>query len=232
MIELPLVFMAGLLGSAHCIGMCGPIALALAGRAKSSRQNLLGQFAFTLGRLFTYGVLGAAAGFGGWRLAREATQLTYAAAGLAIVAGLLLIHQGLRAAGILPQVFRRAAPSCMASDLLRSLLRMQGVQGVFLAGIFTGFIPCGLVYGFLALAAATTSLGQGTATMVAFGLGTAPVMIATGYSGSFLSVLVRRHVFRVAAWCVVVTGLLSLVRGVSYFPWYGAESVGSCPFCH
>ena len=231
MIELPLILIAGLLGSAHCIGMCGPFAIALAGGATSARHNLARQFAFTLGRLFTYGVLGAAAGFGGWRLAQATTQLTYTAAGLAIVAGLMLIYQGLRTAGVLPRVYRGTGSLCLASDFLRAMLRNPGLQGVFIAGLVTGLIPCGLVYGFLALAAAKTSLVQGAAVMIAFGLGTAPVMTATGYGGSLLPVLVRRHVFQVAAWCVVLAGLLSIVRGVGYLPWYGADSMTACPFC-
>ena len=230
MLELSLILMAGLLGSAHCIGMCGPFAIALSGRAKSWRHNLVRQLAFTLGRLFTYAVLGAVAGFGGWRLAQATTQLTYCAAALAIAAGSLLIYQGLRTAGVLPRTFQNAGSICLASDFLRAMLRNPALHGVFIAGLFTGFIPCGLVYGFLALAAAKASLVQGAALMVAFGLGTAPAMLATGYSGSLLPVLVRRHMFQVAAWCVVLTGMISIIRGVGYLPWYGADST-ACPFC-
>lgn len=232
MLELPLIFVAGLLGSAHCIGMCGPFALALASGCTGWRQHLARQATYTLGRIFTYSVLGAGAGFGGMRLARQSSQLAYVGAGLAILAGLFLIYQGLLSAGVLRRKFAGSSQMCLASDFFRAMMRTPGPLGVFTAGLVTGLIPCGLVYGFLALAAATTDLWMGAALMFAFGLGTAPVMIATGCGGSLLSALARHHVFRVAAWCVVLTGVLSIARGVGYLPLHGAERPAGCPFCH
>ena len=71
MIELPLVFVAGILGTAHCLGMCGPFALAIGAGASGWRGALGRQFAYTAGRVFTYGVLGAIAGYGGARLTQS-----------------------------------------------------------------------------------------------------------------------------------------------------------------
>ena len=70
MIELPLLFTAGILGSTHCLGMCGPFALAIGSQAPGWKSNLLRQLVYSAGRIFTYASLGAMAGFGGWRLGR------------------------------------------------------------------------------------------------------------------------------------------------------------------
>jgi sulfite exporter TauE/SafE len=232
MYELPLVFVAGLTGSAHCIGMCGPIAIALAGGSRSWRHNLGRQFVYTLGRAFTYSVLGALAGFGGWRLARLAPMLTHTGAVLAILAGVVLVYQGLESAGVLPKRYFGSVQPCLASDFLRSMLRLPGLRGVFLAGLFTGLIPCGLVYGFLALAVATANPWHGAGLMIAFGLGTAPAMLGVGCGGSLLSVLARRHVLQLAAWCVVLAGVISIARGTGYLPLHGADASAGCPLCH
>ncbi len=77
----------------------------------------------------------------------------------------------------------------------------------------TGLLPCGLVYGFLALACSTASLPRGAATMAAFGLGTVPLMVLTGTGASLVSMVTRRRLLRFAAWCVVLTGIVSLARG-------------------
>ena len=88
MIEWPLLIMAGMLGSSHCVGMCGGFALTLGGSARSPWNNLGRQAAYTAGRLFTYSTLGALAGFVGWRLTKLVPSGVHVAAVLAIVAGL------------------------------------------------------------------------------------------------------------------------------------------------
>jgi hypothetical protein len=95
----------------------------------------------------------------------------------------------------------------------------------------TGFLPCGLVYGFLTLASSSASVVHGLLTMVAFGAGTAPIMILTGVGGSLLSHSSRRHMLRVSAVCVLVTGLISLGRGVMFVQFPGSAALESCPFC-
>jgi sulfite exporter TauE/SafE len=231
MLELPLIFVAGLLGSSHCLGMCGPFALAIGGGAKSWRSNLLRQLVYTLGRVFTYGTLGAFAGYAGFRLQGSMILLRNGAAILAIVAGLFLIYQGLVATGILKRRGVHSHAACLGGSFLATFLRTPGCQGVFLAGIFTGLLPCGLVYGFLALAAGTASIGQGALLMVAFGLGTAPVMIAAGTGASLMSLTLRKRLYQAAAWCVILTGLISIARGAGYVEIEGYKKATGCPAC-
>src|SRR6476620_263839 len=100
MIELPMIFIAGILGAAHCLGMCGPIALMIGGSARQWSTVLVRQVSYTAGRIFTYGTLGAVAGFCGTWLLKTWPSMVSIPSILAITAGVLLIVQGLRAAGL------------------------------------------------------------------------------------------------------------------------------------
>lgn len=235
MIEWPLVFVSGLLGSSHCVGMCGGFALALGMRSESRWKNLGTQWLYTLGRVFTYATLGAVAAYGGTRLAGQWGTWINVPAALCVMAGLFLIVQGLKSAGV-RMPWRRpsssAAPSpCLLASGFRTILRSSGWHSVFIAGLLTGLLPCGLVYAFLSLAASTGDMVQGMALMTAFGFGTAPIMIATGWGGSFLSLVARKRLLTVAAWCVVATGCLTLYRGSNFIDWGSASEQPACPFC-
>ncbi len=229
MIELPLIFMSGILGSSHCIGMCGPFAAILGSNAQSWRQNISWQLLYSVGRIFTYATLGAMAGYGGHRLVGIEWQGVNLTGVLAIVAGVLLIREGLVTAGLWRKRFGfMGANVCPSGGLLRSLIRQQSRLGVFLAGIATGFLPCGLVYAFLLTAARTSSLMLGTLVMVVFGLGTVPLMVATGTSASAIPIQWRARMFSVAGWCVVAMGGLSIYRGWAFLFTADPEA---CPHC-
>ena len=187
---------------------------------------------------------------------------------LAIVAGVLLVGQGLVSAGLWPRelvarirartttpqghaalaVLSQAAPSqsaglpssagssCLMSGMLGTFLRAPSLLHVLLAGVLTGFLPCGLVYGFLALAASSSSFSLGTLTMIAFGLGTVPLMVLAGSGLSLVSLATRTRLLRVAAACVILTGMISLARGVGVLDLAQRdlarhEAPPSCPLC-
>lgn len=235
MIELPLVFVAGILGTAHCLGMCGPFVLTIGGSAPGWWTALGRQLSYSLGRIFTYSVLGAIAGFCGERLTAALPLLVNIPALLAVAAGILLVHQGLRSAGVLRRPLWRfstaqpAAP-CLAGGFLAQFLRQPGASGVFLAGVFTGFLPCGLLYGMLALATSTHSILGGSATMAVFGLGTTPILVLTGVGGRLMGLATRRWLYAAAAWCLILTGVVSVARGVSFLS-TTREPAARCPLC-
>lgn len=233
MIELPLVFIAGLLGSSHCIGMCGGFALLVGMSAGSWQHNLLAQLVYSAGRIFTYAVLGCGAGYLGMTLTKETALWGNAPALLCLAAGLFLIVQGLSAAGVRlwETSAKPAAGGCLAGSLFRGILKRPGLQSTFLAGLLTGFLPCGLVYAFLSLAASTGDLGRGMATMAVFGLGTVPLMVATGAGASLLSLVARQRLLHVAAWCVVLTGAITVARGAGYVQLSPEEPAAGCPMC-
>jgi uncharacterized protein len=230
-IDLPMIFLAGLLGASHCVGMCGGFVLTIGGATRTWNGNLARQLVYTAGRVFTYIVLGATAGFGGWRLKQWSATIVNIPALLALAAGALLAYQGLLAAGVLR---RRGVPArhrpCLAGSFFASFLTNPTHPNVFLAGLFTGLLPCGLLYGMLALAASRDNLLAGALTMGVFGLGTAPIMLATGCGASLLSLTTRHKMFQAAAWCLFGTGVISLVRGC-YFLWQFGDNSGGCPWC-
>ncbi|MCA9000262.1 MAG: sulfite exporter TauE/SafE family protein, partial [Planctomycetaceae bacterium] len=98
--EWSLVFLGGLAGSSHCIGMCGGFAMLIGLGAKTVRQNLFAQLMYSLGRIFTYAVIGGAAGFLGSRLGDQLSGWVSLPAILSVAAGLVLIVQGLATAGV------------------------------------------------------------------------------------------------------------------------------------
>ena len=229
MVELPLIFLSGLLGSSHCIGMCGPFAALLGSTANGWRPNVARQLFYSVGRAFTYSALGAMAGFGGQRLAGIRLFSINATAILAFAAGALLIYEGLITAGLWHRLFSvQGAAVCPTGGLLRSMLKQPSRSGVFLAGVANGFLPCGLVYAFLLIAARTGNLFAGAMVMAVFGLGTMPLMVATGTSASFIPIGWRNRLFAVAGWCVIGMGILSLYRGWAFLT---VDDPSACPFC-
>lgn len=230
--ELALVFLGGLLGSGHCLGMCGGFAIAIGSTTTSRGSMLASQLIYTLGRIFTYSVLGAIVGYAGMRLTAANGYLAHSQAALALVAGVLLIGQGLVTVGWIRWP-RRSQPKagCLASSWFAPFFRQQGAWATFCAGLMTGFLPCGLVYSFLALAAASGNLMHSLAYMAAFGAGTAPMMILAGCGAHWVGVGTRQTLFRLAACCVILTGGLSVARGVQLWS-TPSSSAGVCPLCH
>lgn len=234
--ELGLTFVAGLLGSSHCIGMCGGFAMILGMTSRGRWGGLGRQLAYSAGRIFTYSVLGCVAGLIGDRVVRLglASGAARIGASLCVLAGLFLIVEGLKSAGVFwlrKPVAGSSCGGCLASPLFHQFLRGDGLQNAFLGGLLTGFLPCGLVYAFLALAAARAHPLEGLAVMSAFGLGTVPLMVAAGIGSTLLSIVGRNRLLKAAAWCVVVTGLLTIVRGAGYLWAADAATSAACPFC-
>lgn len=185
------VFAAGLLGSTHCLAMCGGIATALGGtRTAGGRrwQPLL----YQIGRISSYAIAGAIAGALGagpgevfsaphWSdILRLATALVVIAIGLDIALGsarsrLLQAPERLGA-----RLWRRMAPAA------RALLPASPSARALALGLLWGWLPCGLVYTALVAAALAGSASGGGATMFAFGLGTMPAMLGLSYAGARL----------------------------------------------
>lgn len=229
--EWPLLVVSGMVGAAHCLGMCGPFVLAIGAAAADWRTNLRRQVAYGLGRVFTYTVLGATAGFVASRLGAALPAWTNVPAVLAIAAGGVLVWQGLLAAGVVRSQGVAAGSGCPGGAAFRGLLTARGLVDVFVAGLFTGLLPCGLLYGMLAYAASRHDIIAGMITMAAFGAGTIPALVALGLGGSLVGAVGRRRMQSVAAWCLVATGVISIVRGGAFVSVAGTEPAG-CPFCN
>jgi sulfite exporter TauE/SafE len=204
----------GFLGSAHCIGMCGGFACAVgAGRARFW-PLFARQLIYNTGRVFTYVFLGALAGSTGLYLSRFRLGPVNPQQAFSLLAGAIMIFIGLATFGLvrLPSGWS-AATSRLFAPLFAYFLNARGWFGYFLAGMANGFLPCGLVYAFLAMAAATQDGPRGALVMILFGLGTMPVMLAIGCGARMMTRSARMRIYRVAAVFVVVLGSVTLYRG-------------------
>jgi sulfite exporter TauE/SafE len=206
---------AGLLGSGHCLGMCGGIVGAFAmGVPPERRQRALDLLPFmagyNFGRIATYALLGALAGLAGGVLG-AALPPAAARSGSRLLAAFFLVGLGLYLAG-LPQLlqplerlgarfWRRLEP------LGRRLLRPATPWHTLALGAVWGWLPCGLVYSMLALAAVSGGPAAGAATMAAFGVGTLPALAAAGFASSWLARLGRSPLLYLAVglWLAAAT---------------------------
>jgi sulfite exporter TauE/SafE len=209
----------GLLGSSHCLVMCGGISTALGMGSSGPRRHVL-LLLFQFGRIATYVLLGAGLGA---LLAAVATLNQVLLPALRILSGLLLVAMGLyvanwwagltwleRAGRIvwrqLEPLANRRLPVSRAADAL----------GI---GLLWGFLPCGLIYTALAWSATAADSLQSALLMGAFGIGTLPSMLATGLAAERISVLLRQRGLRVAA------GLLLVLAGL-WTSWIGLQHAG------
>lgn len=209
------VFVAALIGSVHCAGMCGSFAcLASGSDASGGGGALRSTAAYNLGRLLSYVTLGAIAGAAGAGLDQMG-----AVAGLtrpaAIAAGMLLILWGL--ASLLATFGVRlpalAVPPALASRIARGIRAVQGrppvVRGLAL-GVLTAALPCGWLYAFVATSSAAGSAMNGALVMAAFWTGTVPMMAAVGLGAQRLLGPARKHLPAFTAIVLVVLGTLTV----------------------
>jgi sulfite exporter TauE/SafE len=213
--ELASFFIGGVLGSAHCIGMCGGFAAAIGATQRPFWPTLARQLVYSSGRIFTYAFLGALGGAAGLWLLQFRTPLVGAQQVFSIIAGVIMLLVGLSVLGVLNV---RLGPPRVLSQLVGPIYRhffaARNMAGTFGAGVATGFLPCGLVYSFLALAVASGRLERGMAQMAMFGLGTVPAMVLAGCGGKLLTFGMRQRVYRVAACFVIALGALTVWRGM------------------
>lgn len=209
------VFVAALLGSVHCAGMCGSFAcLASGGDASHGRPALLSTASYNLGRLLSYATLGAIAGAAGAGLDQLGAVAGFTRPA-AIVAGALLILWGLAtlAATIGVRLPALSVPPALASRIARGVRAVQqrppAMRGLAI-GMLTAALPCGWLYAFVATSsAAGTALG-GALVMTAFWTGTVPMMAAVGLGAQRLLGPARRHLPAFTAVVLVVLGSLTV----------------------
>jgi sulfite exporter TauE/SafE len=232
-IEYPLIFLAGLAGSWHCVGMCGGFACALGSDPRGRTATLGRQLTYNLGRVTTYCFIGGLVGFlaaGLCTSGADAPPTSGAQRILAIASGLLMVFIGLQFLGW----FRRfAGPpglgfgGAFLARSLRDLLRQPGPAAPLAFGVFNGFLPCPLVYAFAAQAAGSGGPLPGLLVMLTFGLGTFPAMLLMGGLGAWLGnagqvsrdrgILNFRWRQRGVAFAgafIVLLGLITFARGV------------------
>lgn len=217
MLELaPLLVSAlilGLLGGGHCLGMCGglmgALTLAIPAEQRARRFRLL--LAYNLGRVLSYASAGVLIGLAGWAMTNSPAAML-----LRVIAALLLIAMGLylagwwsgltRVEGLGRHLWRHLQP------IASRLMPVTTLPRALLLGAIWGWLPCGLVYSTLLWAASQGSALDSGLLMLAFGLGTWPVLLATGMAAERLTTLLRKRGVRIAG------GLLVILFGLWTLP--------------
>lgn len=197
----------GFLGSFHCIGMCGPIALALPVHNQPPVLKYALIALYNLGRIFTYSIFGIIAGVIGKGIILAGYQQA-----LSIAVGILLLLS----------VFLHFENSMSSSKIFFKIKTNLGKAfskstkpSLFIIGMLNGFLPCGLVYAGIAGAAASGGALQGFLFMTAFGLGTMPMMYIVPLIGNKISISSRNKIRRATPVIVTAMALMLIVRGLN-----------------
>ena len=205
-------FILGLLGSFHCIGMCGPIAFALPVDRTNKSKMVFQTFLYHLGRLSSYAIIGLVFGILGKGLYLAGFQQR-----LSILMGVIMIVIVLIPVKLFNK-YNFSKPLYKFIGYVKSKLGFylkRRTNSTFLSiGFFNGFLPCGLVYMALIGAIATSDAVNGILYMFIFGLGTVPMMSVAVLAGNFLKVSVRNKIQKVIPVFVVIIGLLFILRGL------------------
>ncbi len=202
----------GLLGSFHCIGMCGPIAFMLPVDRTNNTKRILQVSVYHFGRLFTYGILGLLFGFLGKGFYLFGFQQY-----VSIVIGVLMIlmvvlpKKTINTFSITKPIYKLLSG---VKNRLGKELKKKKTDTFFTIGFLNGFLPCGLVYMAIFASIATGNIIEGGFYMVLFGLGTVPLMTAFVYLGNFTTGLVRKRIQQFIPVAVVVIGVLFILRGM------------------
>jgi hypothetical protein len=214
--SLWLVFIGGLLGSAHCLGMCGPL-VALAETMRRERWTPWAPLVLHAGRLLTYGALGAAAGLAGWAIERGGLAVGVQDVA-ALLGGATMVLFGLVLLDWLPLRWGRGVGERAAQHIASALASRRSLSGLVI-GFYWGLLPCGLVWAMLpGAAAAGTALG-GATFMLAFGAGTVPALLVLGGVASLVGARYRGLLSRLGATTVLVLGVLLVLRGAAGAGW-------------
>ncbi|WP_428235024.1 sulfite exporter TauE/SafE family protein [Gracilimonas sp.] len=210
--ELWTGFTLGLLGSFHCIGMCGPIALAIPGQNRSTGAMLFRGILYNLGRILTYAFIGFVFGILGLGATIAGYQNT-----LSIVLGVLVI-----VFAVFPHIKLPAKVNSVYTDFTTRITRhISGLYksnsrfSSFFIGLLNGFLPCGFVVTALAAALITSTTFHSALYMALFGLGTLPVMLMMNMAPGFISPKLRSKIRPFSSYFAIIIGLLLIWRGYS-----------------
>ncbi len=206
-------FTLGLIGSLHCIGMCGPIAFALPLKDNNLITRIGGGTIYNSGRIFTYSLIGAI--FGG---IGHSVSIATGQQWISIAIGVLLIVSVFIPNNIVNKVNFSNGLFGFVSGLkarMANQLRKKTNASLLLIGVLNGFLPCGLVYAAIGGAIATASATDGLLYLAVFGIGTFPVMFLTVLFSSFIGVRVRNLFKKAKPVLLILLGTLFVLRGLN-----------------
>jgi hypothetical protein len=203
----------GLMGSFHCVGMCGPIVLALPLHGNNVWEKISGGLLYNLGRTVTYGTMGAVFGLLGQGLKLVGFQQV-----ISVIMGVAMVVSVLFPGMFRNQYDLKKSSFQLVARLKKSIMELfsvRSIQSLFFIGLLNGLLPCGLVYIALAGAIASGSLTMGIGYMILFGLGTIPMLLILGVAGNLVSTRIRQRINRLIPILVVLVGIFFILRGLN-----------------
>lgn len=226
-------FLIGFFGGAHCIGMCGPIALALPMSRQGNAAKISGGIFYNLGRATTYLLLGLIFGLvgAGFKMSGIQQWVSIAAGAIMILSVLIPMISGSRTITVKQDFLG----FMKIKKALSKLIGNPKGHAVFLTGVLNGFLPCGLVYIALGGALVSSSVMESGWFMFMFGLGTLPYLFALIYFGNTIKGKLFESLRNFIPIFIILLGILFILRGLNLgipyiSPAFGAEGgmVKSC----
>jgi sulfite exporter TauE/SafE len=213
MIQLFLAaFMIGIVGSFHCVGMCGPLAFALPLNHNSVVAKLTGAFLYNAGRIVTYSVFGLIFGLVGQTAALFGFQQWLSIGTGSVILVFILMPKKYKiqntAGGYATAGFSRLRSA------IATLFTQKNNRSLFVIGLLNGLLPCGLVYMAVAGAIGTGAVGSSILFMAAFGLGTLPVMWSVAFFGNYVGLSLRQQIRKAYPYMMALMACLLILRGM------------------
>jgi uncharacterized protein len=204
-------FTLGFLGSFHCAGMCGPIALMLPKSSGNKAQVLAGRFIYNAGRIFTYVVIGLFFGLLGMAVAMRGFQKE-----LSVLTGVIIAVTVVLSAGKKERTKAYTESNRYTGAIrkyLKKLFAIKSYLSLFLIGALNGLLPCGFVYLAIAGAASTGSIAGGMLYMSLFGLGTFPIMMMITLMANYAGLRFRKVFTKVSPVIAIALAFFLIYRG-------------------
>ncbi len=205
-------FILGVISNLHCLGMCGPIALAIPLNRSSKSSKLFGILQYHLGRVLVYAILGYIVGYIGMGI-----KLFGVLQAISIIAGIgIIIYAWRKKLTFFKNPFTSSLRhTSLLSQSMGKIMRSESPIKLFLLGALNGLLPCGMVYTALITAVVMGTPVLSATSMLAFGLGTLPGLVAFSLFAQQLGNPIRSKINRYLPYLITVVGLLIVLRGMN-----------------
>lgn len=227
-------FTLGAAGSLHCVGMCGPLSLALPVHYLPKTRKLISLLLYQSGRVITYSIIGLLFGFAGRRIYIAGYQQWFSIGMGMLVLTLAILYFVQKKTVHLK--FLNRFYFFIQQQISRLLKSVTGPSGFLLMGMANGLLPCGMIYIALASTFSFTEVAQSVAFMAMFGAGTLPAMMLVGYAGQLIKPKWRISLQKLVPVFITLMGVLLILRGMNLgIPFISPElplSPGDAIVCH
>ena len=227
-------FTLGAAGSLHCVGMCGPLSLALPVHYLSNTKKFFSLLLYQFGRIITYSIIGLLFGLAGRRIYISGYQQWFSI-GMGILVLTLAFLYFLQQKTIHLKFLNRFY-FFVQQQISRLLKSASGPSGFLLLGMANGLLPCGMIYIALATTLSFTEVVQSVSFMAMFGAGTLPAMMLVGYAGQLIKPNWRISLQKLVPVFISLMGILLILRGMNLgIPFISPElpfSPGDAVVCH